>query len=150
MFDMLFVVVNVIPMPYWLLMILLPRHAYTRRLTSGWEVFAVMGVLYTFLLAGSVLLAPSVMGEAPVVIDLSLEGLAALLGTPWGTLIAWTHLLVGDLFMGVWIYQESRRMDAPLIPAGLFLFFTLMSGPFGLLMFLVWRGTRRNSAPAAQ
>ena len=140
MLETLFVVVNLIPMPYWLLMIFLPRHPYTRRLTSGWAALALLGVIYTVLLFGSVFFSGS-MGNDLVDADLlSLDGLAALMATPLGTLIAWTHLLALDLFAGVWIYQECQRTSVSQWLAGIFLFFTLMSGPFGLLLFLLWRG----------
>ena len=48
-------------------------------------------------------------------------------------------MLALDLFTGAWIYRQCQRLNAPAwirIPA---LLFTLMAGPFGLLIFLVWR-----------
>jgi hypothetical protein len=48
-------------------------------------------------------------------------------------------MLALDLFTGAWIYRQCRRLNAPAwvrIPA---LLFTLMTGPFGLLLFLFWR-----------
>ena len=48
-------------------------------------------------------------------------------------------MLALDLFTGAWIYRQSRRLDAPAWVRVPSLFFTLMSGPFGLLLFLLWR-----------
>ena len=67
----------------------------------------------------------------------SLEGISAGLGTREGALGAWSHMLALDLFTGAWIYRQCRRLNAPAwvrIPA---LFFTLMTGPFGLLIYLL-------------
>ena len=49
-------------------------------------------------------------------------------------------MLALDLFTGAWIFRQCRRLNAPgwvRIPA---LLFTLMTGPFGLILFLIWYG----------
>ena len=38
-----------------------------------------------------------------------LSGIAALLGSPVGATIAWMHFLAFDLFVGRWIYLDSRE-----------------------------------------
>jgi len=145
--DTLFLVVNLIPLPYWLLMIFLPRHPYTRRLASGWAAFALLGLLYVALLGWVVITGGSIDEPLPA-LELSLTGLAALLGTPIGFLVAWTHLLTFDLFVGIWMYQESLRRTAPWPIAGACLFATLMAGPLGFLLFLVWRSVGQDAAHA--
>ncbi len=142
MLNPLFLIVNLIPMPYWLLMIFLPRHPYTRRLTSGWSAYLLLGVLYTSMLVWSIVLAV-VTPESMPPLNFSLEGLTALLGTPFGILIVWTHMLMMDLFAGVWVYQESLRVEAPRLVSGICLFLVLMSGPLGLVVFLIWRSIGR-------
>ena len=57
-------------------------------------------------------------------------------------------MLALDLFTGAWIYSQARRLNAPAwvrIPS---LLFTFMGGPFGLLLFLLWRalGTEKGEA----
>ncbi len=63
-------------------------------------------------------------------------------------LAVWAHMLALDLFTGVWVYREARRLNAPGAVRIVTLFFTLMSGPFGLLLFLLWRalGARKGDA----
>jgi hypothetical protein len=48
-------------------------------------------------------------------------------------------MLALDLFAGAWIYRQARRLNAPAGVRLLALLFTLMTGPFGLLIFLMWR-----------
>lgn len=146
MFDTLYLIVNLIPLPYWLLMIVLPRHPYTRRLTTGWSAYLLLGLLYVVTL-GLALVGAANSGLA---FDVSLDGLAAMLGTPAGTLVAWVHMLTFDLFVGVWIHQESLRAGVPRWVASGCLFFTLMTGPLGLLLFLVWRSIGSADATSAQ
>ena len=62
-----------------------------------------------------------------------------MLGTRSGTLAAWGHMVALDLFAGAWIYRQARRLNAPTWLRASALFFTFATGPFGLLIFLVWR-----------
>lgn len=62
-----------------------------------------------------------------------------LLGSPQGTLLAWVHILTFDLFVGRWIFLNSKETAVGRLGTGIALFFTLMSGPFGLLIYLVIR-----------
>jgi hypothetical protein len=48
-------------------------------------------------------------------------------------------MLALDLFTGAWIYRQSRRLQAPGWLRIVALFFTFATGPFGLLIFLLWR-----------
>jgi hypothetical protein len=69
----------------------------------------------------------------------SLAGVMALFDSPGGATIGWIHYLAFDLFVGTWI---SRNADAHKISRWLqlpILFFTLMAGPIGLLLYLLLR-----------
>ena len=77
---------------------------------------------------------------------MSLGGIQTFLSTPSGTLAAWAHMLALDLFTGGWIYRQAQRLHAPAWVRVGSLFFTLMSGPFGLLLFLLWRIFGANEA----
>lgn len=149
MLDTLFLMINLIPLPYWLLMVFWPRHPYTHRLASGWAAFALLGVIYVVLLGwGLIHFNSGSFAEPLPPLDLSFTGLAALLGTPIGFLIAWTHLLTFDLFVGIWIYQDSLRRATPWPIAGFCLVATLLAGPLGFLLFLVWRSVGQGAADA--
>ena len=57
-------------------------------------------------------------------------------------LVGWVHYLVFDLFVGAWIVRDARRRG---IHHGLVLpclFFTLMLGPIGLLLYAGLRFAR--------
>jgi hypothetical protein len=127
---------NFFPMPLWAAMMFFPHHPLTRRASRSSVVFALAALHYVATLG----MAVQQSRKTDTAIDFrSLEGVRAGLATPAGTLAAWAHMLALDLFTGAWIYRECLRLQAPArvrIPA---LFFTLMTGPFGLLIFLVWR-----------
>ena len=69
----------------------------------------------------------------------SIEGVAALLGTREALVAGWIHYLAFDLFVGAWQVRDARRRSIPFWMVVPCLFFTFVSGPFGLLLYLVLR-----------
>ena len=132
--DTFFKYINFFPMPLWLAMMFAPNHPLTDRMARSTSLFGLLAVHYLLALFNAVRNG----GEA---MDLmSLDGISKGLGTREGALAGWAHFLALDLFTGAWIYRQCQRLNAPAwvrIPA---LVFTLMAGPFGLLIFLLWRG----------
>jgi hypothetical protein len=143
--DKLFQLFNLLPMPVWLAMMFAPNHKLTQRASRSSTVFGIMALTYVTSLIAAVLSGDS--GDANDEsetngggIDFtSLDGIRRGLGTREGALAGWSHFLALDLFAGAWIYRQAQKDGAPAwvrIPS---LFFTLMTGPFGLLLFLIWR-----------
>jgi len=133
--DLLFRASNLLVLPIWALMILLPRWRWTARLIRSPLVSAAPAILY----AGLVL--PRLGAIWPALSRPTLSGVEALLGSPAGATIAWAHFLAFDLFVGRWICLDSqeRRISSWLMAPVLFL--TLMLGPAGFLFYLVVRST---------
>jgi hypothetical protein len=79
----------------------------------------------------------------------SLAGVKALLATDGGATIGWIHYLAFDLFVGMWVarnadnYGFARWIQVPI------LFFVLMLGPLGLVLYLLLRFTRHNTVADA-
>ncbi|MEZ4767791.1 MAG: ABA4-like family protein [Caldilineales bacterium] len=149
--DKLFQLVNLLPMPVWLAMIFAPRARVTRQASRSSVVFALAGLSYVLSLVLAVATGRR-SGQSISPQDFtSLDGIRKGFGTREGALAAWTHMLALDLFAGAWIYRESMRLSAPVWVRVPSLVFTLMTGPFGLLIFLVWRvlgGRQPLSLPA--
>ncbi len=138
--ELLFNASNLFIKPFCLLMIFLPHWRWTQRfMESLWPVAALAAVYAVLLLsqAGS---------AADSLLDPTLDGIAALLGTPGGAAAGWVHFLAFDLFVGRWAYLDSRqrRLGAWLVSPALF--FTLMAGPLGLLLYLLARQSQRRAA----
>src|SRR5262249_61298475 len=117
---------------FWALMILLPRWRWTERIIRSPFVSVAPAALYAMLTFPH-------LGEIwPAVARPKLNGVAALLGSPAGATIAWVHFLAFDLFVGRWVYLDSReRQVSPWLMAPL-LFLTVMLGPAGLLLYLAF------------
>jgi hypothetical protein len=131
--TLLFRLSNLLVLPFWVLMILLPRWRWTARILRSPFASAAPALIY------AALVLPRLDTIWPAIARPTLTGVATLLGSPEGATIAWVHFLAFDLFIGRWIYLDSqeRRLSALLTAPVLFL--TLMLGPLGFLLYLVIR-----------
>jgi hypothetical protein len=140
MLDLLFLLVNLIPLPFWFLMIFLPRRRFTRQIISNYLVFIVLGAIYIFVIVGAVVAGIAQIQKTGPLNHLSpLQVLTTLLATPAGTLAVWTHMAALDLVAGHWIYQEAERLHAPRLFTSIMLILTLLLGPLGVFVFVLWR-----------
>lgn len=130
--------INTFPMPLWIGMMFAPNHELTKRGSRSDVIFALAALHYVLSIINAIRQDQNEAGETNL--DLAtLEGVRKGLSTPQGALAGWSHMLALDLFTGAWIYRQCQRLNAPAwvrIPA---IGFTLMTGPFGLLLFLLWR-----------
>jgi hypothetical protein len=133
MYDQLFQLSNLLVMPFWLLMILLPFWSWTKRIVSSPWIAAPAAVLYASLVL------PQIGGLLAELANPQLASIAALLGSPAGATIGWVHFLAFDLFVGRWVYLDSRERGLTAWLVSPILLVVLMFGPLGLLFYLVVR-----------
>lgn len=140
--DRFFQYINALPMPLWLAMMFAPQHPLTERASRNSSIFALAAINYIVAISIAVRQAgQQADGFSQIT---TLDGISRGLGQRSGALAAWAHMLALDLFTGAWIYRRCRALEAPAyvrIPA---LFFTLMTGPAGLLYFLAWQAFGRG------
>mgnify|MGYP006187853275 FL=1 len=138
--DMIFGFANAWALLGWVILALAPKREIVVPI-----VFFAGSVLLACLYAGLIipLMAGLISDGGPTgrpAADLtSLAGVMALFDSPGGATIGWIHYLAFDLFVGTWI---SRNADAHKISRWFqipILFFTLMAGPIGLLLYLLLR-----------
>ncbi|HTV03302.1 MAG TPA: ABA4-like family protein, partial [Luteitalea sp.] len=120
-------------LPFWALMVFLPTWSVTRRIIGSPWIVAPAAVIYL------IVLLPVANFVLPEVASPVQARIMQLLGTPTGTTLAWAHFIAFDLFVGRWIYCDSRsRMYSPWWVSPI-LVLTLLVGPVGLLLYLVAR-----------
>lgn len=141
MLDLLFILVNLIPLPFWFLMIFLPRRQFTRRVMDNYMVFLVLGALYVFTMVGAIVAGVDVAarGSGPAVNFTTTGGLAAAFSLPAAALVVWVHMVTMDLIGGHWIYHEAQRLNLSRFVTSISLLLTFLLGPLGLFSFLLWR-----------
>jgi predicted DNA repair protein MutK len=157
MLDLLFVLVNLIPLPFWFLMIFLPRRQFTRRLMDNYLVFLVLGALYVFTMVGAIVswVDLGARGSGASINFTTTGGLAAAFNTPAAALVVWVHLVTMDLIGGHWMYHESQRLNLSQIFTSISLLLTFALGPLGIFTFILWRTLhmmqhRGDAAPKTQ
>jgi hypothetical protein len=139
----IFSIVNLLPLPIWALWILAPRSRPARAVAESlwpWQILAVLYLIFLVIALGG---GGAGDGAAAAPDFGSLAGVMALFDSEWGTLAGWTHYLCFDLFVARWIMNDAPNGGYRLAPV---LFFTLMAGPVGLLLYSLARGFFRGSA----
>ncbi len=140
--EILFQAVNLAVLPFWFLMIVLPAWSVTRVIIGSIWPFVLLPALY------AVLVVPKLPEVLPVLLNPKLANIALFLGTPEAAVVGWIHFLAFDLFVGRWIYLDSRRQGISAWVMAPVLFLTLLFGPCGLLVYLLAFG--RRSEPASE
>ncbi|RZS36800.1 uncharacterized protein DUF4281 [Herbihabitans rhizosphaerae] len=130
-----------VTIPFWGLMILAPTWSWTRRIAGS--PFIVLPTLVTWLIA-----AVPVFGPLwTLVTNPSLTGFQELLADPAAVTAIWAQIIAWDLFIGRWMYLDSRdRGVHPLIMAPV-LVLTILLSPVGLPLYFAIRSLVRTPAP---
>jgi hypothetical protein len=134
--ETLFLFVNLLPLPFWFLMIALPHWRGTQKVMRG--RLSVVPLLAAY----AVLVVPHLPELLELLIrsePLRLRELAEALARPEVALVAWIHFLAFDLFVGRWAYRDSRERAISAWFMAPVLLLMLLAGPLGLLLYLVLR-----------
>ncbi len=126
----MFRLTNLIVLPFWVLMLLLPNTGLTRSIMRNNFIFMILGGIYSGLLAQGLTKNP---GGFQDVMNPNLDGIVKLLANRQGAFTGWTHFLTFDLFVGRWIYFDSLERGRV---ARLSILLTFLAGPLGLLFYV--------------
>ena len=121
---------SLLVMPFWFLMIFLPRWKYTKTIVASPYLIVPAALLY------AALVIPNIGSTFLLLANPNLEGISKLLGSSSGATISWVHFLAFDLFVGRYAYLEGQKRNINLVLMGFVLFSILMYGPLGMLIFL--------------
>jgi hypothetical protein len=138
MTEFLFSITFLVAVPFWALMIFAPKWGTTAKVIASPLIVVPPALIYLVLAVANF---PELWTavSAP-----SLGPLAEFLGTPEGTALGWAHFIAWDLFVGRWMYRQSRELGIhPLVMAPI-LVVTILASPIGLLLFLPVRALRER------
>ena len=122
--------------PFWALMILAPRWHRTRTLVASPLICLPALAIY------AILALPRLATFFPALADPNLPGLQDFLGSSAGAAVAWAHFVAFDLFMGRWIYFDSRERGIPPALISVLLVGTIFFAALGVLIYLLIRYSR--------
>ncbi len=134
---------NLLVLPFWCLMIMLPRWRVTQRLMNSPMVVLGPVLLY------AALVLPNVANILPAIVQPSVAGVRVLLSNELGATAAWAHFLAFDLFVGRWIFLDAKQRGVSPWLVSPLLLLTLLLGPLGFLAYLVVRIPLGNNVVSA-
>lgn len=133
MLSLLFNLSFVLVVPFWLLMIVAPRWAWSKRiLASDW---VALGPAIIYLILVIPILGDVLSAFAPPTID----SVMTILSTPEGTTLAYAHFIAFDFFVARWMALDALDHRISAIIMAPILLLTLMLGPVGYLVYLLTR-----------
>ncbi|GGB72782.1 ABA4-like family protein [Henriciella pelagia] len=133
--ELVYVVINALVVPAWLLLVLGPKWRTTQLVVHSGIYPLVFGAFYTICLIASMFFGQSAEGVGMATI----AGVSALFSHPNGVLIGWSHYLVFDLFVGAWIGRDAQRRGLPHMAVAPCLIASFLFGPVGLLAYILVR-----------
>lgn len=146
--EMIFTVTNSGVLLFWLLLAFGPRTVVTRKIIffAGVSLLAATYAVLIVLLLGGFADDGGGGGSPDFT---TLAGVQALFAAQGGATIGWIHYLAFDLFVGMWIASNADRHGFSRIVQVPFLFFTLMTGPLGLTLYVLVRKLSGRSVSGA-
>jgi hypothetical protein len=145
--DLIYTTTNNYALLMWLILAFAPRRS---AIVTGLFYGGVGLLAGTYALIIIPLMTGLIDGGSTAPPDFTtLTGVRQLLSSPGGATVGWIHYLAFDLFVGLWVarnadkYGFARWLQIPI------LFFVLMLGPFGLILYLLLRFTRYNKVADA-
>jgi hypothetical protein len=133
-YETIFSLINLAVLPAWILLALLPRSGVTRAVVHSGLYPLALGLFYAAALTMAFGFGYGAGGGFSSAADVS-----QVFSHPHGILIGWSHYLVFDLFVGAWMARDAQRRGFPHLALVPCLFFTLMLGPVGLLLYFLLR-----------
>ncbi len=141
--ELIFTIANSYALVMWLILAVAPRREMVLKAVfcGGVGLLALTYAVIIIPLMTGLIEGGGSIGSPDFT---TLAGVQALLSSEGGATIGWIHYLAFDLFVGIWIASNADRHGIHRIIQIPFLFFTLMLGPFGLTLYLLFRFFRTN------
>ncbi len=133
--DLIFTITNSSALIGWVALAAFPRRRGAIAI-AGVLLPAIFAVIYTGIAATQFFSSDGSFS--------TLSGVATLFMNPWMLLAGWLHYLAFDLITGTWEVRDAQTRGVPHLLVVVCLFFTLMFGPVGWLLYMI---VRRPYAP---
>jgi len=134
-----FSIANMIAMPMWILMILLPKWKITRFLIDYKVIPLVLAIIYALY----IFIALSGGGGMDFG---SLESVMALFTEENAVLAGWVHYLAFDLLVGMWMVDKNKELGIHQLIMAPCLLGSFMLGPIGFLLFMIIRAFKKSKS----
>ncbi|MEM7553787.1 MAG: ABA4-like family protein [Cyanobacteria bacterium P01_A01_bin.84] len=125
----IFNVANLFVLPFWILMIFLPKWKVTQQVMKSYIPFIPLVAAYIYLFIASI--TPE---NAQALSNPQLADIAKFFGDETAAATGWIHFLVMDLFVGRYIYLEGQKTGVWTVHSTTL---CLFAGPMGLFSHII-------------
>jgi Kef-type K+ transport system membrane component KefB len=129
--EVIFTIANFTAMAGWLLMAILPRWSWTRKIVLS-------GILPLLLSAAYLVLVLLFFGKAEGGFG-TLPDVMKLFTNEWAVLAGWIHYLAFDMFVGAWEVKDAQDQGVSHLLVIPCLVLTFLLGPIGFLLYHIIR-----------
>ncbi|MEM6895447.1 MAG: ABA4-like family protein [Bacteroidota bacterium] len=134
-----FSISNLIVLPMWLLMLVLPQWKVTRFLIDIKIVPILLSLIYAIYIGISLYTGGMMdFGSLASVMELFTKENAVLAG--------WVHYLAFDLLVGMWMLDQNRNLRIHQLLMVPCLIGTFMFGPVGFLLFIIIKSIKKTTS----
>ncbi len=127
--SQIFDIANVFVLPFWALMIFLPKWKVTQKVMESYLPFVALAAVYIYLFISSI--TPE---NAQALSNPQLADIARFFADEKAAATGWIHFLVMDLFVGRYIYLDGQKTKTWTFHS---LSLCLFAGPMGLLSHIL-------------
>mgnify|MGYP000925328055 FL=1 len=131
-FENIYLIANWGVIPFWLLLIVLPKHQITNFFVQSIIIPLLLAAGYAFL-SYNIYLDGNILGGFELYNGL--DGLYSMFSSEALLLVFWLHFLAISLFAGSWIVRDSKKYFMPKIVTVPSLVLTYFTGPIGLVFY---------------
>lgn len=119
------------------MMIFMPKHDLTPKMVSP------LWIIVPPILSYMALLFPDLIDNMRIFFDSpNAEGFTQIMDSSRAATLFWSNAAAFDLFVGRWIYFDSKKLKANQLIISLILSVTIAFGPIGYLLYFLFRSTK--------
>ena len=136
-FENIFIITNIIVVPFWLMLIFIPNSRFTQILVNSIIVPLLFGAVYCYVIYEIILLEEEILEIFKIY--LSLDNLYTLFAIESFLLIFWLHFVALNLFLGSWTSRDAFKNSISRKLVFIPLILIYISGPVGLVIYWIIR-----------
>jgi hypothetical protein len=132
-FDNIYLWTNFGVIPFWIMLIAIPKSRISRILINSVILPLIFGALYIYVIYLAILQKDPFLDIFKLY--LSMEYLYTVFSSESLLLIFWLHFLTLNLFLGSWVSRNSVYYNMPRSLVAIPLVLIYFSGPVGLVLY---------------
>lgn len=141
--DTIFNIINIIPLPLWLLMIFAPKWYITHKIVKSHITSIIIAIIFVIL---NIVFFINDTDIFDIKGFFSLDTIAYVFTKRFIVLICWTHYLAFDLLIGSWIFLDNFNNNNQVHHLLMILCFILIYtfGPSGFLLYTILKNIKKD------